>query len=264
MLREERIWRIIQDLRNDGKVLVEDLAKEFDVSPATIRLDLNEMEQRGIAKKVYGGAISKNSGSPDILLNEQHFSERLEANFKEKKLIGKLAVSLINDGETIMIDGGSTTYQLCKNLYIKNNLNVITCAFFNLWPELVAKSNMQLFLIGGFLRKESLSLVGEVREGMIDHFRANKYFMGIDGISLEHGLTTLNYQEASLKKRLLESSQELIIVTDHTKFGKVCPIPVSSLERVSKIVTDSGISQSFRKSLENKGIELIIAEIPEE
>lgn len=261
MLREERIWKVIQELNKNGKVLVDELAHQFGVSPATIRLDLNEIENRGIAKKVYGGAIPKIPRSQDILFKEEFFTERLNTNFNEKEAIGKLAIDLIDDGETIMIDGGTTTYQLCKHLHLKNNLSVITCTFFNLWPELVAKSNMQLFLIGGFLRKESLSLIGEIREDMIRNFRASKYFMGIDGISLEHGLTTLNFQEASLKKSFLESSQELIVIADHTKFDKVCPIPVADLERVSKIVTDSGISNVFKSSLEKMNIELLIADL---
>jgi len=221
MLREERIWRISQDLVDHGKVLVDELAKKYLVSPATIRLDLNEMATRGIAKKVYGGAISLLHENQNIIVNEELFFERLQIDYREKVAIGKLASTLVKNDETIMIDGGTTTYQLCKNLLSKSNLSVISCAFFNLWPELVAKSNMQLFLIGGFLRKESLSLVGEVCEDMIKNFRAGKYFMGIDGVSLEHGLTALNYQEAVLKRNLIGSSQELILLTDHTKLNRI-------------------------------------------
>ncbi len=259
MLKEERIWRIAQELTDNGKVLVHELAKKFLVSPATIRLDLSEMELRGIAKKVYGGAIFKKPENQNIKFTEEFFNERLNVNYEEKVAIGKLAASLISDGETIMIDGGTTTYQLCKNLTSKNDLSIITCAFFNLWPELVISHNLQLFVLGGFLRKESRSLVGEICEDMINNFRASKYFMGIDGISLENGLTALNFQEASLKRKFIKSSQELIVISDHTKFGRVCPIPVAELVNVSKIITDAGIPHDFRSALEKKGIEILIA-----
>jgi DeoR/GlpR family transcriptional regulator of sugar metabolism len=108
----------------------------------------------------------------------------------------------------------------------------------SLWQDLAQKSNLQIFLTGGYLRPESLSLVGDFSENMLRNFRASKAILGIDAISLEKGFTALNILEASIKKSMIDSSQELIIVADHTKFGKVSPIPVAALEQASIVVTD--------------------------
>lgn len=121
------------------------------------------------------------------------------------------------------------------------------------------KANLQIFLTGGYLRAESLSLVGEVAENMLRGFRASKAILGIDGISLEHGLTTVNFLEAGVKKRMIEASQELIIVADHTKFDRVGLIPVAPVERASKIITDSGASPEVIASLRDRGVEVIVA-----
>jgi DeoR family fructose operon transcriptional repressor len=159
-----------------------------------------------------------------------------------------------------MIDGGSTTYQVCRNLTAADRLTVISCAAINLWEDLLSKSNIQLFLTGGFLRPESLSMVGDFSNNMLRSFRASKAILGIDGISLENGFTALNFLEADIKRSMIAASEQLLIVADHTKFGKVCPIPVAALEQVRTIVTDSGISPKFVKELERIGVEVIIAD----
>jgi Transcriptional regulators of sugar metabolism len=267
MLREERLWRITQQITKERKVHCDQLAKEFGLTLASIRLDLAELERRGFAKKVYGGAVltepdippSKDNSGP-LYLIEAQFSERFQIQRVEKEAIGRAAANLINDGETIMIDGGTTTYQVCRCLADKHNLSIISDAFYNVWQELVSRSNLQIFLTGGFLRAESLSLVGEVAENMLHSFRAVKSILGIDGISIENGFTTLNFLEAGVKKRMIEASQELIIVADHTKFGKICPIPVAPIQRASKIVTDSGTPRDTIARLEKLGVEVIVAD----
>jgi DeoR/GlpR family transcriptional regulator of sugar metabolism len=266
MMREERLWRITQQITKERKVYCDQLAKEFGLTLASIRLDLAELERRGVAKRVYGGAVltepetppSKDNSSP-LYLIETQFAERFQNQRAEKEAIGRAAANLIHNGETIMIDGGTTTYQVCRNLADKRNLSIISDAFYNVWQELVSRSNLQIFLTGGFLRAESLSLVGEVAENMLHSFRAVKSILGIDGISLENGFTTLNFLEAGVKKRMIENTQELIIVADHTKFGKICPIPVAPIQRASKIVTDSGTSPDIIARLEKQGVEVIVA-----
>jgi len=273
MLREERLWRITEQLTNEHKVQCEQLAHEFELTLASIRLDLAELERRGIAKKVYGGAvlverrtlpslkknIDNQNGAQDLI--ETLFAERFQVQRAEKEAIGRAAANLVHDGETIMIDGGTTTYQVCRNLVDKHNLSIISCAYYNVWQELASRPNLQVFLTGGFLRAETLSLVGEVAENMLQGFRAVKSILGMDAISLENGFTTLNFLEAGVKKHMIEYSQELIVVADHTKFGKICPIPVAPLNKASKIVTDSGTPVQVIEALEGLGLEVIIADI---
>ena len=262
MLREERLWRMTQQLLQERKVLCSELAEQFSLTEASIRLDLTELERRGLARRVYGGAVLPDSGPSQLALSsyEPRFAERIDVQRAEKEAIGRAAAGLINDGETIMIDGGTTTFQVCYNLGDKERITIISCVLNNLWQELVSKSNLQIFLTGGYLRAESLSLVGEVAENMLRGFRASKAILGIDGISLEHGLTTLNFMEAGVKKRMIEASRELIIVADHTKFDKVGLIPVAPVERASKIITDSGLSPEIATGLRQLGVEVIITE----
>jgi DeoR family fructose operon transcriptional repressor len=268
MLREERLLRITQQLMDEHKVQCEQLAHEFELTLASIRLDLAELERRGVAKKVYGGAVlaaspkdhNNNNKTDGPNLIETRFAERFDLQRSEKEAIGRAAANMIKDGETIMIDGGTTTYQVCRNLSDKRNLSIISSAYYNVWQELASRPNLQVFLTGGFLRAETLALVGEVAENMLQGFRAFKAILGIDAISLENGFTTMNFLEAGIKKHMIASSQELIIVADHTKFAKICPIPVAPLSKAAKIVTDSGTSPQIIRALQELGVQVIVAD----
>jgi len=262
MLREERLWLIAQKLMEDQKVIGRQLADAFGLNLATIRLDLEELERRGVARRVYGGAVlaaSSPNGS-GLTVVESPFTERLNLQRAEKEAIGCAAAELIHDGETIMMDGGSTTYQVCRNLSQFSKLTVISCAVHSLWAELLANTGLQVFLTGGFLRPESLSLVGEFSTEMLRSFRASKTIIGIDGVSMDNGFTALNFLEADIKKKMIAASEQLVIVTDHTKFGKVGPIPVASLEQATYVVTDAGVSADYVERLERAGIQVIVAD----
>jgi DeoR family transcriptional regulator, fructose operon transcriptional repressor len=262
MLREERLWRITQRLTNDRQVLSSELAQEFGLTPASVRLDLAELERRGVARRVFGGAVlvSPDPARETLSLAESHFGDRVDQQRGEKEAIGAAAVELIVDGETIMIDGGTTTYEVCRHLAGHRGLTVISCAVNALWPELASKAGLEIFLTGGYLRPQSLSLVGEAAETMLRGVRGNKAVLGIDGISLEHGLTTLNFLEAGIKKRMIEASQELIIVADHTKLGRVGVIPVAPVERMAVLVTDSGAPDEMVVALRERGVKVILAQ----
>jgi DeoR/GlpR family transcriptional regulator of sugar metabolism len=262
MLREERLWRISQKLMQERVVVTSQLAEEFGLTPATMRTDLAELERRGLARRTHGGAVLTQSvPSPKIpALEEAKLTNRFAVQHLEKAAIGRAAAGLIKDGETIMIDGGTTTYEVVRNLGDKRNLTVITSVLNDLWSELVSKGDMQIFLTGGFLRPESLSLVGEAAETMLHGFRASKAILGIDGISVEHGFTALNFMEASVKKRMIEASQELIIVADSTKLGKVCLVPVAQVSSDCTLVTDWHAPSSYVNALRGHGLRVIQAE----
>ncbi len=261
MLREERLWQISQKLLKERKVLASELATSFDLTPATIRLDLAELEKRGLARRVYGGAVLAvtNHELYPPSFNEPRFMDRIDVLQSEKEAIGRVAAGLVNDGETIMIDGGTTSFQVCRNLDQKRGLTIVSCALNNLWPELAATSDLKIFLTGGYLQPESLSLVGEVAENMLHGFRANKAILGIDGISLEHGLTTMDFMEAGVKKRMIQASQELIIAADHSKFGKVGLIPVAPIESIRTLVTDDKAPIDLVRGLRQRGVTVLIA-----
>jgi DeoR/GlpR family transcriptional regulator of sugar metabolism len=272
MLREERLWHVTQKLKRDRVVVSSQLAEEFGLTAATVRSDLAELERRGIARRSHGGAVLMGANqvpqigvtqSPETLyLDEPRLVERFGVQHAEKEAIGRAAAALVADGETIMIDGGTTTYEVIRVLGNKRNLTVISNVLNNLWQELSGKADLQIFLTGGFLRAQSLSLVGEVAEIALHGFRANKAILGIDGISIEHGFTTLNFLEASVKKHMIEASQELIIVADHTKFGKVGLIPVAQVDGECTIVTDWRAPVGYVTALKEHGVRVIMAAAP--
>jgi DeoR/GlpR family transcriptional regulator of sugar metabolism len=261
MLREERLVQITERLMRERQVSSRELAASFGMTAASVRLDLAELERRGIAHRVYGGAILAKSEAPyaRLTLREATINERLDLQRAEKEAIGRLAATLIHDGETIMIDGGTTTHEVVRHLAARHNLTLVTCALNPLWQELAARSDLEIFLTGGFLRAKSGSLVGEVAENMLRGFRASKAILGIDGISLEHGLTTLNFLEAAIKRRMIEASQELLIVADHTKFGKIGLIPVGDLTQATTIVTDSGVRPELLEQLRARNVHVLMA-----
>ncbi len=262
MLREERLLQITERLMRDRQVLSRELAVGFGMTAASVRLDLAELERRGIAHRVYGGAILAKSEPPyaRLAIKEATINERSDLQRAEKQAIGRLAATLIHDGETIMIDGGTTTSEVVCHLAGRHNLTVVTCALNELWQDLAARPDLEIFLTGGFLRAKSGSLVGEVAENTLRGFRASKAILGIDGISPEHGLTTLNFLEAGIKRRMIEASQELIIVADHTKFGKIGLIPVADITRATTIVTDAGLRPELLAQLRGQNIQVLLAE----
>jgi DeoR/GlpR family transcriptional regulator of sugar metabolism len=267
MLREERLWHITQKLLQDRVVRVGELAEEFGLTAATVRTDLTELENRGLARRSHGGAIlaetvpaREASGAESVSIEETRLVDRFDVQRAEKESIGRVAAALIGDEETIAIDGGTTTYEVARNLGDKRHLTIITCVLNDVWQDLVTRSDLQIFFTGGFLRAESLSMVGEIAETALRGFWASKAILGIDGISCERGFTALNFLEASVKKRMIEASQELIFVADHTKFGKVAPIPVARVERECTVITDWRASVHHINTLRERGVRVIVAE----
>ena len=261
MLREERLWQISKRLLHEQKVLAKDLAEQFSLSPAAIRLDLAELEKRGLARRVYGGAVlaATDRGLFPPSFEEPRFAGRSDMQHAEKEAIGRVAAALVEDNETIMVDAGTTTMQVPPYLLGRRGLTVITCAMHQIWADLAATGNIQVFITGGFLHPESLSLVGDVAETMLRGFRANKAILGIDGVSLDHGLTTMSYMEAGVKKLMIEACQQLVIVVDHSKLGKVGLIPVAPIEAVTTLVTDDRASGEFVRQLEKRGVNVALA-----
>jgi len=251
---EERRKKIIEFIQKSNRVTVTKLVEILGVSDVTVRRDLSQLESEGLLRRTHGGAIlTKSTGI------ETSFAEREIKFLAEKERIGKFAAQYVRDGETVMIDGGSTTLQLVKNLKHKKDLIVVTNAP-NLAMELQENDSIEVILTGGNLRKQTLMLVGPVTIETITKFRADKAILGISAISVKEGLFTVNPLEAEVKKYMINCSEELIIVADSSKLGKVAFTYVTSLARVSKLITDNKISSSDIKAIEDQEVEILIAE----
>ena len=175
----------------------------------------------------------------------------------EKNRIGKAAAALINEGDTIFISSGTTSYQAAKHLINRKNLTIISNSLpvINLLSQ---NPELNIIVLGGVLRHSEQSLVGSAAEEMIGNFRADKVIMGVRAIHCEHGLTNYAMQETQIDRQIIKITRNIIIVADHRKFGNIAPHFLAPLSSVSHLITDS-ISEEKGRVFKEKGINLIIA-----
>ena len=230
VFQEERLEKIVVMLDKKERLLTNELCDELDISVVTIRKDLSILEKRGLLKRTHGGAIKTNKLYSGLSLNEKE-----KINRSEKLLIVKKAAELISDGDTIILDSGSTTYLLAKEIKMRNNLTVITNAL-NIAAELT-DSNVNVIVIGGFLIKDTLTQVGPLADNMLSQISAGKVFLGVDGIDLAVGLTTPNIQEAHTSKTMMHTSGEVIVLADSSKFGRRSLGVISKVGDIDILIT---------------------------
>ncbi|HEX5553815.1 MAG TPA: transcriptional repressor AgaR [Chitinophagaceae bacterium] len=245
---------ILQQINDKGEVLINQLSKEFKVSEVTIRNDLEQLEQKRMLIRARGGAI-KMQGTVSF---DQRISDKDKLNYQEKAAIGKKAAELVNEGETMIIDSGTTTAEIVRNFAGFNKLTVITNAL-NIVNLLTELPKINVIIPGGYLRSTSMSLIGPLAEKNLHNFYVDKAFLGVDGFDTHHGIYTPNFDEAHLNEIMIEISKEVILVADSSKFKRrslafICPIDV-----IDTVVTDAGISPDDHKRLEDAGIKVIIA-----
>jgi len=252
ILTIERRTKTLDLLNSKGQVSVADLSKFFKVSEVTIRNDLAHLEKKGLLIKTRGGGIKTQRVGID-----QHLNEKAKICSKEKQAIGRKAATLINDGDTVIIDSGTTTLEIAKNLRGIKNLTVITNAL-NIASQLI-NEDIRVILLGGILRNESLSLIGSIPENSIKNFYCDKLFVGVDGIDSKSGIFTPNPEEAQLNRLMIEAAKEVIVVADSSKFKRKSFAFIAPITMVSTIVTDSNIPDDELKNLKNYGVRTIIA-----
>ena len=214
MMAEERRAQILHIVRREGHARVNDLANRFKTSTATVRNDLNELHQRGLLLRSHGGAVM-----PDTVQRESPVHERLKAHSEEKRRIGAMAATLISDGETIILDSGTTTLEIARQIKNKRGLQIITNGV-NIAAELLDARGVQTFIVGGTVRGESASIIGRSTEDMLDQLRADKLFLGGPGCDPEFGVSGPNLEETMVNRAMLRISREIILVADASKFFK--------------------------------------------
>lgn len=254
---QERRSRILQNLKDIPEVSVLELSKLYHVSEVTIRKDLNELKRRNLITRVRGGAIRLPNMS---VSNEMAIKEKQLHHFREKKAIGRLAASLIKENETIILDSGTTTLEIAKNLHEIKNLTVITNAI-NIALELASYSRFTVILLGGHLRESSLSLVGPLAEHTLKIFYCDKLFLGVDSFNIEEGVSTPNMEEAHINQTMMAMAKETLAVFDSSKFNKRSFTFIASVDKINTIITDDGIPSDMKLKLKKKGVHLIIAKL---
>jgi DeoR family transcriptional regulator of aga operon len=252
MSNAERHQYILSTLQGHGYVNVVDLCKQLNVSSVTIRKDLKLLEDKNLLFRTHGGATVNNPYTIDRPVNEK---EKLQS--AEKMKIGAAAASLVENNDSIIIASGTTVLAMARNIQPKENLTVITSAL-NVALELIRHPNIEILQLGGMLRKSSSSVMGSYAENILSDFFCSKFFLGVDGIDLEFGLTTTHAMEAHLNQRMIKVCQKTIVLADSTKFGKRGFGRICGLDEIDQIITDSGISDNTRKTLESLGVEVTI------
>lgn len=248
----ERHKHIIDTIQKEGKVSVLDLCNHLNVSSVTIRKDLTLLESKNLLFRTHGGATLANPYATD-----RHVSVKEKIKASEKTDIGKAAAALIEPDDSIIIGSGTTVQFLARAIQPKEKLTVITAAL-NVAMEINQHPDIEVIVLGGMLRKSSSSGTGYYAEKMLEDFSCSKFFLGVDGIDVEYGITTTHVMEAQLNKKMISSAQKTIILTDSSKFGKRGFGRICGLEDVDHIITDNGISEHTLKQLKEMGIEVTI------
>jgi DeoR family transcriptional regulator, aga operon transcriptional repressor len=247
--------KILELLNENGQVLVPDLSNTFTVSEVTIRNDLDHLAKQNMLIRARGGAIRINNNTVRVDLP---ITDKEKENIHQKQLIGKFASSLVSDGESIIIDSGTTTTELAKNLISHNNLTIITNAL-NIANMLAERSNFDVIMPGGFLRRNSMCLCGSIGEENMKSFFCDKFFLGVDGFDVESGLYTPNTDEARLNQQMIKIAKKIIVLADSSKFQRKAFAFIASIDIIDIVVTDSMIQKAHVEALTKAGIEVLIA-----
>lgn len=251
MFAEERQKKISELLKEQSSLKVSSLTEIFNVSESTIRRDLQEMDEKGLLTRTHGGAVSNQGTS-----FEPSFKDKKIEGHHEKVTIAKIASSMIEDGDTIMLDSGTTTLEIAKHIQA-NKVTVITNSI-DIAAVLSNNENVDLIVTGGNMRFTTRAMVGYITENVLKNFRVDKAFIGANGISIEEGITTPNFIEAQTKKAMMNVANKVIIVADSSKFNKVCFSVISPIRAVSSIITSGDLPQETLKNFEDAGVEIIL------
>lgn len=251
----ERHEIILNELKENGKVNVQHLSEKLEVSEVTIRKDLRRLEDRGLLFRTHGGATQTNPYTSD-----RPVSEKAKILADEKSAIGKEAVKLIGSNDSIILASGTTILAVARHIKTDHRLNVITSAL-NVSLELSHHENVDIIQLGGHLRSGSSSVAGPYAEQFLEDINCGILFLGVDGIDLDQGLTTSNLMEASLNQKFIEVAQYIVVVADHSKFGKRGFSRICSLNQVQHIITDEGISSTMVNKMEEMGIQVTVSSL---
>lgn len=243
---------LLQLLEQQGEVSVSRVSLSAGVSEMTIRRDLDALAQGGLLKRVHGGAIGLVSRS-----YEPPFAARVERNSELKRRIGEAAAALVGDGETLILDVGTTALETARALRSRHNLTVLTASI-RAMDLLANAEGIHLMSTGGVVRRGEMSLVGDLAERAFDELRFDSFVMGVGGIDLKEGLTEFNPDDARVKKHALLSARRRIVVADHTKLGKVAFSRIAPLDRVDVLVTDRQADPDLLDGIRSVDVEVVM------
>jgi DeoR/GlpR family transcriptional regulator of sugar metabolism len=255
MLRQERLNRICELVEIEGQATVAGLSRQLGVSQMTIRRDLQELDDHGFLRRTHGGALppERHRG-----LIEPPVLERMQENAELKRLLGRAAADRILPGEAIFLGSGTTALAVAEALAERPKpLTVFTNAL-TIANALAAVREITLVVVGGFLRRSELSLVGHLAEAAVRDIRVDRVIMGMRGIDPEKGLTSDYIQELKTDQAILGMGGSVIIVADHSKFGHVATSRTAPVQAASLIITDDRAPRPLVEAIRARGVEVIL------
>ncbi|AFH60400.2 DeoR faimly transcriptional regulator [Paenibacillus mucilaginosus K02] len=253
---EERKTKIMERLEREERVDVVELSQSLEVSESTVRRDLRELEEAGLLKRTHGGAVSNKIAVKNGVNLEPSFREKEVQYQREKQAIARKAVEWIREGDTVLLDSGTTTFYILQELKAFRQLTVVTNAVIS--PQhLDHHPGIELIFLGGTFRAQTQSMVGMFTEQSLGLIRVDKCFIATNGVDPVQGLTTPTMAEAAIKRRMISCAQEVVLVTDSSKFGRTHFAKFGELEQIHTCITDAGIPENDIKSLHSRGITVV-------
>ncbi len=246
MISEERRARLMKIINEQGYVQVTDLVEEFGVTPVTIRRDLQIMEMEGLLIRKRGGAVRRSQG---VTMELPYIIKQVQ-NVDIKKRIAEVALGMVEDGYSIILDSGSTTFELAQQLVTKTRLSVVTNDLY-IATKLAANPDINLICTGGVARSNVFSLQGAIAESCFRNLRVEITFLGADAIHPDGGIYNVNIDEVSVKHAMIESAPKVVLLVDSSKF-EVCGFAkICTLSQIDTVITDAGISPETKEMIES-------------
>ncbi len=244
---------ILRELREAASVSVEELRDKLDVSLATVRRDLQGLEDRGLLRRTHGGAVSIEPLFYEAFKGDRSFQDQVGSFAEEKRRIAQAAAELVSTGDTIAITAGTTTTEVVRRLQGLSGITVITNTV-NVAMELSKRKDIDVFVTGGHLRGDWFSLVGPAAIATMSRLFVNVLFVGANAIDAQHGLTCFSSDEAEINQSMVRQAKRKIAVVDHSKLGVVAKWLICPIDAIDILITDKGATKQMMAPFLQRGV----------
>lgn len=243
---------IIEQLKEDGYVKVQELSKKLGVSEVTIRKDLKQLESKKLLYRNHGSASSLSS-----IISDKHIDVKEKLFTEEKSRIAKAANKLLEPNDKIIIASGTTLFAFANEINVTESLTVITSSV-KVSLALCYDPHIEIIQLGGIMRKNSVSVIGHYAENVLGSLSCNKLFLGVDGIDFDYGMTTSDMSEARINQQMIDAAQKIIVLTDSSKFGKRGFCKICDINKIHHIITDSNAPAHMIEMMREREIEVTL------
>ena len=251
-LRSDRMAAILEYVAANGSVDAATAARKLDVSAATLRRDLQALQEQGLLLRTHGGAVAN---GVEVELPLRYREARHQS---EKRAIGKLAASLVPDRSVVGITGGTTATEVARSLMTRSDITVVTNAL-NIAGELLLRPSLRIIVIGGAARHASYELVGPAAEAMVERYHFDVCFFGVDGMTVADGCSTHDEMEAHTDHAFIRRARRVVAVADGSKLGVTTFARICAVDEVSDLITDASADEQLLDGFRARGVNLLIA-----